>query len=141
MTNENRDSLVSSILAFTVKMKTILEEAKIKMSYVALPEETGNIPMAYLKEGLAWLKSIHDNEFQACLETKALIPDEQWAIYQFMDMEGSREMIDLKKNFRDLRKKIINKERPAVFRRKKFNAKQERQTQQRDAQETGQANS
>lgn len=141
MTNEmqSRASMVSSIFAFGMKMKNILAEAKIKFEYVLLPDDISNIPTVYLEEGLKWIKAIHDNEYQACLKTKALIPEDQWELYKFMDMEGSREMIDLKKSFRDLRKRIISKERPIVFRKKRFNAKSQRSGKQRTPEEAGQA--
>lgn len=141
MTNEmqSRGNMISSIFAYGVKMKPILEEAKIKLDYVLPPEDTSKVPTVYLEEGLKWIKDIHDNEYQECLKTKALIPEDQWELYKFMDMEGSREMIDLKKNFRDLRKRIISKERPAVFRKKRFNAKSQRSGEQRTPEEAGQA--
>lgn len=134
---KTRDEMISSILAYGIKMKTILEEAKIKFSYVQMPEEKGHIPTHCLEEGLAWLIRLHDNQFAACLETKKLVPEDQWEMYRMLDMSGSREMLDLNKNFRDLRKVVISKERPAVFRRKKFNApkaKRQGASQQKDVQ-------
>lgn len=114
------EEIVAKIEKLACEMMPILTEAKIKESYLELPEEPASVPMAYLKEGLRWLMALHANEYQACLQTKALIPSDQWEMYRMLDMQGSREMIDLSKNFRDLRKKIISKDRPSLFRKKKF---------------------
>ena len=129
---KSREEMVSSILAFGIKMRFILAEANIKQSYVSLPEKKDTIPTTLLEEGLAWITELHDKEFILCLETKALIPEEQWIQYRFLDMEGAPEVIELKQRFRALRKKVINKERPAVFRRKVFRAKQRQRQSSQD---------
>ena len=130
--------MVSSILAFTYKMASILKEAKIKLSYVSLPEKTENIPHIYLEDGLSWVTKVHDEEFAACMKTKTLVSEEQWQQYKFLDMDGAAEVIELKQRFRALRKRIINKERPAVFRRKIFNAPRSKKTEEANVQGVGQ---
>lgn len=119
---QTREQLISSILAYGMKMEAIFLEANIKLSYVRLPEDRDKVPTVLIEEALDWLKNIHDKEYQDCLKTKALIPADQWEFYKFLGMDGAREVEDLKKNFRDLRKKVISKERPAAFRKKRFNA-------------------
>ena len=117
---QSREEMISSILAFGIKMRYILAEANIKQNYLEIPEKKEVIPTLYLEEGLTWIQKVHDIEFAACLATKDLVPESQWLQYRFLDMEGAAEVIQLKQNFRALRKKIINKNRPAVFRRKVF---------------------
>lgn len=109
-------------------MRYILAEANIKQDYVTLPEKKDTIPTLYLEEGILWIKTVYANEYTTCVETKALVPEEQWVQYRFLDMDGAAEVIQLKQNFRALRKKIISKNRPAVFRRKVFSGRKKKTT-------------
>ena len=104
-------------------MKAILEEAKIKITHIQIPDETGSIPEAILEEGHSWLEAIYQHQFARCQETKRLLPEDQWNHYRQMDMEDTIEMTELRQRLRDLRGAIINKDRPVLFRRKTFNGK------------------
>ena len=118
-----RNQLIGSIIAYGAQMRFMLAEANIKQSFVELPPIRDKVPTVLLEEGLEWIKSLHDVEYAACLETKALVSDEQWEQYRFLDMDGAAEVIRLKKDLRALRKKIISKTRPTVFRNRGFNVK------------------
>jgi hypothetical protein len=145
---QSKESLVSGLHGYAIKMRSIIIEANIKPSYVQIPDNTDNVSIVELEEGLEWLKGVHDNQWTLCCETKLLLPEDQWDHYKAMDMDGTIEMRELKKRLRDLRKVIISKDRPRIF-RKKSNGKAQRQrqdpakksTQQKEEGERDQASS
>jgi hypothetical protein len=114
-------------------MKPIIVEANIKPSQIEIPVETDNISTSELAEGHDWLKAVFEKQYAACKETKNLLPEEQWAHYRNMDMDGTIEMRELKERLRELRRVIINKNRPRVFRRNGVKSKKRNQSTQDEA--------
>ena len=120
---KSRSEMVAILRTMAHKMQPILIEAKIKPSHIEIPAESDNIPLVCLEEGILWLQGIYNGAYHKVTIVKKLLPEELWQHYRLMDMEDTIEIQDLNKSLRVLRDAIINKLRPIVFRKVKFNAR------------------
>lgn len=121
---QTKEKLVSGLRSYAASMRELVTEANIRPSQIEIPIETERLSLTELEEGLDWLKGVFEKEFARCRQTKALLPEDQWNHYRQMDMTGTIEMKELKEVFRALRKVIINKNRPRIFRRTRAKQKQ-----------------
>lgn len=112
-----RLKVIAEIETVTKAMGPLVIEAGIKVEYITLPTEQDNIPNEMLRIGWEWLQPIYLGPWAACKEIKDLLAPEQWQQYALLGMDGSLEVEELRTHLRTLRKAIINKTRPRVFRK------------------------
>lgn len=97
------------------------EKAKVRENQLDIPEDAGEIfKIDFIRPAYAWLKEVHEHEFQAYREIKLLLPEEIWERYEkWGGFEEHRECVLLKDATIQLRKRICSRERPDFFKKSK----------------------
>ena len=98
----------------------IAEDVAIKPDYLSLPEEAAKLKMPMIRAGWKWLTAIYDDEYAEVRRLKSLLPDEIWARYKsWGGFEDHREVVLLKEALVALRKRLISREKPDIFKKSK----------------------
>jgi len=110
--------MIQLIEMMTNDMEPLMIEANISKGHLRFPEEALKIQVPYFKKAYSWLTKIYEDEFVVVKEAKALLPQETWDRYKtWGGFEDHREAKILKKALFNLRKALIAKSRPALFKK------------------------
>lgn len=114
--------MFDTIKAYCDEILKLVPELKIKPEQLTI--QPGEHPYEDFDEAHDWIYSIYLQEYTAVMEVKRLLPDEIWERYRkWGDYESHREMQLLSEALERLRKRLIEKNRPKLFKRKKKDAK------------------
>lgn len=110
--------LLTEMTDIISSMRTILTEAKVLETSLAVPIGSELIPMNVVRKANKWIKHIQDTEFKAVQKVKALIPEEQWEGYKlFGGFDDHREVKMLREAQMVLRKAVTTRSRPDFFKK------------------------
>ncbi len=110
----NRD-MILEIKKLLDEMASLFIEAKIREDYLFIDPEAINFEIKIITEAFDWMHKIHDREYQKVKEIKILLPDETWLRYKNWDYTDHREVLLLNESLQELRKVVVNSERPSLF--------------------------
>lgn len=117
----SKQDLVSAIGIYILESKIEIEEAGGKA--IEMPEEALLLPIATIRNGYKWLKSIVDNELALVNSIRKLLSPELWDRYlRWGDFEDHRETKLLHDAHQELKKSTSLKNRPDLFKKGKMSA-------------------
>jgi len=129
-----KEEMVSEIVVMSETLKSHLEDLKVREGHLDIPDEIIDLKVHDIREGLEWLRGICKNEYAALMRAKRLLTPEQWKQYELFgieDFENHQEVILLRKAQVELRKTLVNLNRPNLFKKgyidKQLSAKKQRQ--------------
>lgn len=102
-------------------MATMIEEdVAIKPEQLDLGNEADQLPMTMVREGHKWIEDVFATEYAEVVRIKNLQPDEMWTRYKkWGGFEEHREVILLHDALVALRKRVISRGRPDIFKSSK----------------------
>ena len=115
-----KDEMIDKIRVYCEAMSNHLAELKIREGHLSLPEDLTIFKAATLKDGLEWIEAIWSKEYDALVRAKRLLTPDQWKRYElwgFENFEDHQEVIILRRAQVDLRKVLVSKDRPDLFKK------------------------
>ena len=109
-----KEEMIQLIEMMTKTMEPLMLEANITEGHLLFPAEA-TVP--YFKKAYTWLTKIYETEFVFALQAKALLPQETWDNYKAFGYTDHRETKILKKALFNLRRALIAKSRPTLFKK------------------------
>ena len=132
VTNLTLDEMISEIFDFTEQMEQIMVEAGIPGDYLSLPEGVECLDIKYIEDGYEWISKIFNTVFRDAKAIKNLLSEDMWERYsKWDDFAEHREMILLKDALSNLKKQIVNVQRPVLFKRSRIKTMVERAIKRR----------
>ena len=115
------EQIVKEIKGFNKQMEKLFNEAGIPDEYLYLPENVEFIDVKYLIEGYEWISEIHNTVWRNAHSIKKLLPDELWERYKSWEaFEDAREVILLNEALVNLKKQVVNSNRPVLFKKSRL---------------------
>ena len=117
------EEMILDIVEFTLQMDKLMTEAGIQEEYLAIPEQVTLVDIKYIEDGYEWISKIYNTVHRDAKAIKNLLSDEMWQRYSaWADFADHREMILLKDALTNLKRQIVNVERPTLFKKSRIKA-------------------
>ena len=114
--------MLDEIKRMVAEMQSAFKHIKTPEEHLVLPEETINLSADLIREGYKWLVIVFDNKHSRWLKVRSLLDESQWDRYFLWGgFENHREMVMLKEASLHLRREVVARTRPDLFKRSKLN--------------------
>jgi hypothetical protein len=116
----DNSGMILEIKKLTSKIKTLFLEAGIGENYFTFPDDAKHFDGKVLEEALKWTKELFIKEYKDVQTIKSLLTEEMWTRYMaWEDFSDHREVVLLNEALKKLRKKVVNGQRPDLFKRER----------------------
>lgn len=120
--SKSREQMVIEIEMMADTMRPEFDDLKIKDNHLSLPDEAVFFPKDLITEGHKWLDNVYKTEFAPVRTVRNLLSTDQWQRYKLWGSFGeTQEMILLKEKQVPLRKVLVARDRPNLFKKGKQN--------------------
>lgn len=122
-----KEETISEVIVITEALKGHFEELKIRADHLTIPENVVDLKSEDIKIALEWLRGICHNQHSALVKARKLLTPDQWKRYALWgdDFDEHQEVIILKKAQVELRKVLVSKDRPNLFKKGYVNGQHE----------------
>lgn len=113
--------MLEEIFKLVTEMSPLFLEAKIQEDYLSFPEESLRFDSSIISEAYKWINKIYSKEYKNVLGIWTLLSPDMWQRYRLWEDFGDhRETTLLNEALQKLRRAVINKNRPDLFKKYKL---------------------
>ena len=104
-------------------MSAALAFCKVKENHLQVPEKALDLKAEFIRPAFYWVEEVYSAEYTGYRRIRDLCTEEIWNRYFLWapDFDDHREMVLLRKAAFELRKRVVSRTRPDLFKKGKVN--------------------